>query len=108
MIQASTTSRTSNSSVVPKGLGKSAEFMTDSAREAAYDVTLIERFNRNDETAFVEIMQRYHGKIFGLAHNLLRNAADAEEIAQDTFIRAHRGLANFRADTSLATWLYRI
>jgi len=108
MIQASPTSSASNSSVVPKGLGKSAEFTTDSAREAAYDCTLIERFNRHDETAFVEIMQRYHGKIFGLAHNLLRNAADAEEIAQDTFIRAHRGLANFRGDSSLATWLYRI
>lgn len=81
---------------------------TDSAQEAAYDAGLIARFTKGDETAFVEIMDRYHSKIFGLAHNLLRNAADAEEIAQDTFIRAHRGLANFRGDSSLATWLYRI
>lgn len=81
---------------------------SDSAREAAYDAELIARFTSGDETAFVEIMSRYHGKIFGLAHNLLRNAADAEEIAQDTFIRAHRGLATFRGDSSLATWLYRI
>jgi RNA polymerase sigma-70 factor (ECF subfamily) len=82
--------------------------LADSAQEAAYDVGLITRFNRGDESAFVEIMDRYHGKIFGLANNLLRNTADAEEIAQDTFIRAHRGLANFRGDSSLATWLYRI
>lgn len=81
---------------------------TDSAQEAAYDSGLIARFNKGDETAFVEIMGRYHSKIFGLAHNLLRNSADAEEIAQDTFIRAHRSLANFRGDSSLATWLYRI
>lgn len=81
---------------------------TDSAREAAYDVTLIQRFHKGDESAFVEMMQRYHGRIFGLANNLLRNAADAEEITQDTFIRAHRGLVNFRGDSSLATWLYRI
>ncbi|MFT3782691.1 MAG: sigma-70 family RNA polymerase sigma factor [Nibricoccus sp.] len=81
---------------------------TDSANEAAYDVGLVERFHSGDESAFVEIMNRYHSKIFGLAQNLLRNAADAEEIAQDTFIRAHRGLANFRGDSSLATWLYRI
>jgi RNA polymerase sigma-70 factor (ECF subfamily) len=81
---------------------------TDSAREAAYDVTLIQRFHSGDDTAFVEIMQRYHGRIFGLANNLLRNTADAEEITQDTFIRAHRGLVNFRGDSSLATWLYRI
>ncbi len=80
----------------------------DSAREAAYDSTLISRFNMGDEAAFAEIMERYHGKIFTLANNLLRNNADAEEIAQDTFIRAHRGLKNFRGDSSLATWLYRI
>jgi len=82
--------------------------MPDSAQEAAYDAGLIERFNSGDESAFVEIMDRYRGKIFGLANNLMRNAADAEEIAQDTFIRAHRALANFRGDSSLATWLYRI
>lgn len=82
--------------------------VSDPASEAAYDVQLIERFNAGDESAFAEIMQRYNGKIFGLAQNLLRNAADAEEITQDTFIRAHRGLANFRGDSSLATWLYRI
>lgn len=82
--------------------------LSDSAREAAYDAGLIARFTSGDDTAFVEIMNRYHSKIFGLAHNLLRNAADAEEIAQDTFIRAHRGLATFRGDSSLATWLYRI
>lgn len=81
---------------------------TDSAQEAAYDKTLVARFNAGDETAFEEIVNRYHSKLFGLAHNLLRNAADAEEIAQDTFIRAHRSLANFRGDSSLATWLYRI
>jgi RNA polymerase sigma-70 factor (ECF subfamily) len=81
---------------------------SDSATEASYDAGLVTRFTQGDESAFVEIMNRYHTKIFGLAHNLLRNAADAEEIAQDTFLRAHRGLANFRGDSSLATWLYRI
>ena len=80
----------------------------ESASEAAYDTQLVNRFNAGDEAAFVEIMQRYHGRLFSLSHNLLRNAADAEEIVQDAFIRAHRGLANFRGDSSLATWLYRI
>jgi len=98
----------SDSSVPNYPTSTEAATPSDSAREAAYDTALIQRFNAGDETAFVEIMQRYHGKIFGLAHNLLRNTADAEEIAQDTFIRAHRGLANFRGDSSLATWLYRI
>jgi RNA polymerase sigma-70 factor, ECF subfamily len=76
--------------------------------EAAYDTRLVKRFNAGDETAFVEIMQRYHARLFSLSHNMLRNSADAEEIVQDAFIRAHRGLSNFRGDSSLATWLYRI
>ena len=72
------------------------------------DNELIRRFLANDESAFVEIMERYRGKIFAVTLNLLRNHADAEEITQDTFIRAYRGLPRFRGESSLATWLYRI
>ena len=79
-----------------------------SQQEAAYDAELVQRFNAGDEDAFVEIMNRYREKIFSVALALLRNRADAEEIAQDTFIRAHRGLSRFRGDSSLATWLHRI
>ncbi|MGA3007072.1 MAG: RNA polymerase sigma factor [Opitutaceae bacterium] len=79
-----------------------------SKQEAAYDAELARRFNDGDDAAFVEIMQRYRGKIYGLTLSMLRNASDAEEITQDTFIRAHRGLARFRGDSSLSTWLYRI
>ncbi|HVU22710.1 MAG TPA: RNA polymerase sigma factor [Opitutus sp.] len=76
--------------------------------ESAIDDRLVQRFADGDESAFVEIMDRYRGKIFSTTLGLLRNHADAEEITQDTFIRAHRGLARFRGDSSLATWLYRI
>jgi len=47
-------------------------------------------------------------RIFAAAFSLLGNRDDEEEIAQDTFIRAHRSLARFRGDSSLATWLHRI
>lgn len=76
--------------------------------ETSLDDALVARFTQGDEHAFVEIMERYRSKIFTVTLGLLRNHADAEEITQDTFIRAHRGLANFRGDSSLATWLYRI
>jgi RNA polymerase sigma-70 factor (ECF subfamily) len=79
-----------------------------SAREAAYDRELVRRVNAGDEAAFNEIVERYRTKIFGLTLGLLHNQGDAEEITQDTFIRAYRGLARFRGDASLATWLYRI
>jgi RNA polymerase sigma-70 factor (ECF subfamily) len=78
------------------------------ASEAEVDATLVRRFKSGDDTAFVEIMRRYREKVFFIALRMLRNRADAEEIAQDTFVRAHRALADFRGDSSLATWLHRI
>jgi RNA polymerase sigma-70 factor (ECF subfamily) len=72
------------------------------------DSELVHRFVGGDESAFVEIVRRYRAKIFAVAENLLHNACDAEEIAQDTFVRAYRNLALFRGDSSLATWLHRI
>jgi RNA polymerase sigma-70 factor, ECF subfamily len=79
-----------------------------SKQEAEYDAKLVRRFNDGDEAAFAEIVARYRGKMYSIALSHLRNHSDAEEIAQDTFIRAHRGLARFRGDSSLATWLHRI
>lgn len=95
--------KTSNSNPTLKAVKS-----TDSASEAAVDRQLVQRFNAGDENAFVQVMERYQSKIFSTVLNLLHNRADAEEIVQDTFIRAHRGLAKFRGDSSLATWLYRI
>jgi RNA polymerase sigma-70 factor (ECF subfamily) len=79
-----------------------------SQKEALLDAVLVRRFNAGDEDAFGEIVTRHRRKMFSIALSHLGNHADAEEIAQDTFIRAYRGLASFRGDSSLATWLYRI
>jgi RNA polymerase sigma-70 factor (ECF subfamily) len=76
--------------------------------DAMWDAVLVGRFKAGDSAAFVEIVSRYRDKMFHVAFGVLRNRADAEEIAQDTFIRAHRGLARFRGDSALATWLHRI
>ncbi|MBL9214613.1 MAG: sigma-70 family RNA polymerase sigma factor [Opitutaceae bacterium] len=76
--------------------------------EAAIDARLVARFNAGDQSAFSEIIKRYYPRIRALAYQTLRNEADAEEVAQDTFIRAHKGLGAFRGDSSLATWLYCI
>lgn len=72
------------------------------------DRVLVRRFNGGDHAAFTEIVSRHRERIMALAFRCLRNRADAEEVAQDTFIRAHRGLAQFRGEASLATWLHRI
>jgi RNA polymerase sigma-70 factor (ECF subfamily) len=97
------------------GSARPARSNTDSAlradtnrSDALLDAERVRRFNDGDESAFVEIVTRYRGRMFSIAFSLLRNRADAEEIVQDTFIRAYRGLARFRGDAALSTWLYRI
>lgn len=94
-------------------LGQNATASTNARRsasaiEAAHDADLVQRFKHGDESAFVEIVHRYRDKILGLCQTMLRNHADAEDIVQDTFIRAHRGLGRFRGESSLATWLKSI
>jgi RNA polymerase sigma-70 factor, ECF subfamily len=87
----------------PRGRGSAT-----SLQARAHDAELVRRFNAGDQAAFGEIVVRHRGKMFSIALSHLGNHADAEEVAQDTFIRAYRGLARFRGDSSLATWLYRI
>jgi len=75
---------------------------------AIHDAGLVRQYMDGDESAFTEIVQRHYSRIRSLANRILRNQADAEEVAQDTFIRAHRGLASFRGECSLAVWLHCI
>jgi len=79
-----------------------------SRAEALIDVALVRRYNEGDATAFDEIIARHRVNIQTHVLRFLRNHADAEEITQDTFVRALRGLATFRGDSSLSTWLHRI
>ncbi len=82
--------------------------MTAKAQEAALDRSLVDRFKEGDSSAFDQLVSRYWDRIYVMVHHLLRNVQDAEEVTQDTFIRAHRGLANFRGESTLSTWLYQI
>ena len=73
--------------------------------EALYDAALVARFIDGDQGAFKEIVHLHCGRIVGVAQKALRDYADAQDIAQETFIRAYRGLAKFRGEACLATWL---
>jgi RNA polymerase sigma-70 factor (ECF subfamily) len=72
------------------------------------DDLLIERIKEGDTAAYNDMVTRYWDRIFARVHQLLKNQQDAEEVTQDAFIRAQRGLANFRGDASFSTWLYQI
>lgn len=72
------------------------------------DELLIERVKNGDIAAYNDIVTRYYDRIFARVSQLLKNKQDAEEVTQDAFIRAQRGLDTFRGDASFSTWLYQI
>lgn len=82
--------------------------MSTNSEQAQIDQTLIARFRDGDQSAFDEMVTTYWDRIFARSFQLLNNKEDAEEVTQDTFIRAQRGLANFRGDSSFSTWLFQI
>jgi RNA polymerase sigma-70 factor (ECF subfamily) len=69
---------------------------------------LVERCRQGDETAFRELVDQYKGLVFALIARSIPNRARAEELAQDVFLKVHRGLPYFRGESRLSTWVYRI
>jgi RNA polymerase sigma-70 factor (ECF subfamily) len=69
---------------------------------------LVERCRRGDEAAFRLLVDQYKSLVFGLVARSVPNASRAEELAQDVFLKVHRGLASFRGESKLSTWIYRI
>jgi RNA polymerase sigma-70 factor (ECF subfamily) len=78
------------------------------AKAAAADWTLIERFRQGDRAAFDELVVRYSEQVYKLARNLTGHREDAEDAAQQTFVRVYRSLSRFRGASSFSTWLYRV
>jgi RNA polymerase sigma-70 factor (ECF subfamily) len=72
------------------------------------DSGLAQRLRRGDPRAFEELVIAYQHRVFGVALRMLGNRAEAEEIAQETFLRAHRALGDFRGEARLSTWLHAI
>ena len=72
------------------------------------DLKLVERVQAGDKAAFNLLVLKYQGKIGKLVNRFLRNSADVEDVTQEAFIKAYRGLTNFRGDSAFYTWLYRI
>jgi RNA polymerase sigma-70 factor, ECF subfamily len=69
---------------------------------------LIERCRQGDEGAFEELVNRYKDLVFALIARTVPDRSRAEDVAQDVFLRVHRGLPYFRGEARLSTWIYRI
>lgn len=72
------------------------------------DLELLRRARRGDGKAFHALVDRYARPMYGLAYSLLNNAADAEDVVQETFAGAFKALSKFEERASVKTWLSRI
>lgn len=69
---------------------------------------LLKAIRSGDSAAFDVLIGMYSAKLYKVAYALLGSRQDAEEVVQDTFLRAYRAMRTFRGDSSLETWLHRI
>ena len=76
--------------------------------QAETDEQLVRKSQDDDERAFGELVSRYESKVYSLALKMLRNPEDAEDVLQDTFLRAYRGIKSFKGNSTFSTWIYRI
>src|SRR6202020_2655441 len=74
----------------------------------SFDEKLVRQAQAGDGRAFNALVSKYRARIMQLSLRYARNEADAEDLVQDTFFKAYRGLPSFRGDASFYSWLHRI
>ncbi len=72
------------------------------------DAELLARLKSGDESAFIELMARYKRPILQFVYRILNDAHEAEDVAQDVFLRVHQNLARFNPRARLSTWIFQI
>lgn len=76
--------------------------------EELSDLQLIEEVRNGKRRAFTELMRRYQQRVYWVARRIVGTHEDADDIAQETFVKAYTALGDFRGESSFFTWLYRI
>jgi RNA polymerase sigma-70 factor, ECF subfamily len=72
------------------------------------DNEIISKVLKGEQNAYAELVNRYQAYVFTLVLRMIKSREDAEEVAQDVFIKAYRSLADFRGESKFSTWLYTI
>jgi len=79
-----------------------------SLSEREIDFALVQRVQRGDKKAFDLLVLKYQNKIVHLVSRYVHDSHESQDVTQEAFIKAYRGLKNFRGDSAFYTWLYRI
>jgi RNA polymerase sigma-70 factor (ECF subfamily) len=82
--------------------------MAVSSQATIDETTLVAQAREGDTVAFGELVRRYEGKIFRLAQHITQNREDAEDVLQETFLKAYEHLDQFQGNSKFYTWIVRI
>jgi RNA polymerase sigma-70 factor (ECF subfamily) len=82
--------------------------VTPKVVERADERVLVKRAKHGDLLAYDELVRRYQERIYATIYHMTANHEDANDLAQDAFIKAYRALRSFKGDSSFFTWVYRI
>lgn len=72
------------------------------------DEQIVDRVRNGETRLFDQLVRRYQDPVFGMAARFTRGRADAEDVAQEVFLKVFRGLAGFKGEAKFSTWLYRV
>ncbi|MCD6050958.1 MAG: sigma-70 family polymerase sigma factor [Verrucomicrobia bacterium] len=81
---------------------------TVKAEAAAEDRELVRKAQSGDMDAYDQLMRKYQERIYATVYHMTSNHEDANDLAQETFVKAYSALKNFKGDSSFFTWVYRI
>lgn len=77
-----------------------------SAQDSDWD--LVQRFQEGDRSVFNQLVPKYRNRVMGIATRMLGDRVEAEDLAQDVFVKVYHGLQGFQGESLFSTWLYRI
>ena len=89
------------------GVSEKSVSKSDDSR-APSDLDLVRRIKAGDEQALAQMIERYHARVYSLSYGILRNAEDAEESTQDTFLTLYRKIGTFDESKKFFSWFYRV
>jgi RNA polymerase sigma-70 factor, ECF subfamily len=92
----------------PEGAGSRTAWKVRVVEPERDDPALVAASLAGDKTAFDEIVERHRRAVYQVCYRFVNNHEDASDLAQETFVRAWKGLRNFKGQSALSTWLYRI
>lgn len=91
-----------------ENIGRMSTLVRGHSAETVHEAELIQRVKNGEHDLFYQLVQPYEGRVFAAAMAILRNEADAEDIAQDAILKAFRHISQFRGEAKFSTWLLQI